>query len=58
MQYVVSEYGVANLYGLTDEERPYELLKIVHPDFKTSLLAEAKQRDLSYYHSKRNPLNT
>lgn len=55
VQYVVTEYGIANLYGLTDEERPYELVKIAHPEFRNKLLEEAKKRDKTYYHSRRKP---
>ena len=55
VQYVVTEYGIANLYGLTDEERPYELVKIAHPDFRDSLLEQAKKRDKEYYKSRRDP---
>lgn len=58
VQYVVSEQGIANLYGLTDEERPYELLKIIHPDFKDSLLEQIKTRDKTYYHSNKNPIQS
>ncbi len=53
VQYIVTEYGIANLYGLTDEERPYELVKIAHPDFREELLEKAKQRDKENYKSKR-----
>ncbi|MBF0493229.1 MAG: hypothetical protein HQM15_10670 [Deltaproteobacteria bacterium] len=52
-QYIVTEQGIANLYGLTDEERCYELVKIAHPDFKEELLKQARERDKNYYHSKR-----
>ncbi len=51
VQYVVSEYGIANLYGLTDEERPYELIKIAHPDFRDELMKQAQERDQKNYHS-------
>lgn len=53
VQYIVTEFGIANLYGLTDEERCYELIKIAHPDFKEDLLKQASERDKNYYHSKR-----
>lgn len=49
IQYVVSEYGIANLYGLSDEERPYELIKIAHPDFREELLEKAKKREAENY---------
>ncbi|MBL7686007.1 MAG: acetyl-CoA hydrolase/transferase family protein [Deltaproteobacteria bacterium] len=53
VQIVVTEYGSIDLYGLSDEERPYEMIKIAHPDFRERLLEEAKKRDQSYYRSKR-----
>ncbi len=53
VQYVVTEYGVAKLFGLTDEERPYALIPIAHPDFRDQLLEQAKQRDRINYKSKR-----
>jgi len=55
VQYVVSEHGIANLYGLSDEERPQELLKIAHPDFREELLEQFKKRDENYYRPKRSP---
>lgn len=36
-QYVVTEFGVANLYGVPDEMRAEKLIAIAHPDFHTSL---------------------
>lgn len=32
VQYIVTEYGVANLYGKTIKQRVAELVKIAHPD--------------------------
>ena len=34
VHYVVTEYGVANLYGKTINQRQEELIKITHPDFR------------------------
>ncbi len=34
VHYVVTEYGVANLYGKTVKQRQKELIKIMHPDFR------------------------
>ncbi len=51
-QYVVTEYGVANLFTLTDEERPWALIKIAHPDFREELTEQAKTRDIQNYHSR------
>lgn len=51
-QWIVSEYGAVNLYGLTDEERPLALIKIAHPDFRDELLEAAKARDKINYKSR------
>ncbi len=45
VHYVVTEYGVANLYGKTIKQRIAELVKITHPDQR-----EAVER--SYYEKK------
>ncbi|UZD23660.1 acetyl-CoA hydrolase/transferase family protein [Algoriphagus halophytocola] len=37
MQYVVTEYGVVNLYGKNLRQRAYELMKIAHPDHRENL---------------------
>jgi len=39
--YLVTEYGVAFLKGLSIPERAIELIKIAHPDFRDWLLEEA-----------------
>ncbi len=52
VQWIVTEYGSVNLYGLTDEERPYALIKIAHPDFRDQLLEQAKERDRMNYKSR------
>lgn len=41
VQYVVSEYGVAFLFGKNVQERALALISIAHPDFRESLLKEA-----------------
>jgi acyl-CoA hydrolase len=43
---VVTEFGVAQLKGKTAPERIMEMISIAHPDFRESLLREA--RSLSY----------
>jgi acyl-CoA hydrolase/GNAT superfamily N-acetyltransferase len=40
--YVVTEYGVAYLHGLSVRERALALISIAHPHFRESLLEEAK----------------
>lgn len=37
VQYVVTEYGKANLYGKTLKERTKELIRIAHPDHREEL---------------------
>jgi len=40
VQYVVTEYGVANLYGKTIDQRVTELIKISHPDHRERMEKE------------------
>lgn len=42
VDYVVTEYGVANLFGLSFKERAIALISIAHPRFRARLLSEAK----------------
>jgi RimJ/RimL family protein N-acetyltransferase len=44
VRYVVTEYGVADLWGRSVRERALALTEIAHPDFRAELLAEAKRR--------------
>jgi acetyl-CoA hydrolase len=46
VHYVITEYGVADLYGKTIRQRTNALIKIAHPDFRDRLIYEAK--DLNY----------
>ncbi|MCP4549839.1 MAG: GNAT family N-acetyltransferase [bacterium] len=41
--YVVTEYGMTNLYGLSVRERAVALISIAHPKFRAELLEEAKR---------------
>lgn len=41
---VVTEYGVAELFGRTVRERAHALMAIAHPDFRDALEYEARQR--------------
>jgi len=41
VDFVVTEYGVANLNGLTARERAVALISIAHPKFRAGLLKEA-----------------
>jgi 4-hydroxybutyrate CoA-transferase len=46
VRYVVTEYGVADLYGKTIRQRAMSLIQIAHPDFREQLSREA--RELNY----------
>ncbi|MBQ9619071.1 MAG: acetyl-CoA hydrolase/transferase family protein [Neisseriaceae bacterium] len=46
VDYVVTEFGVAQLRGKTIRERTHELINIAHPDFKDELIEAAKARHL------------
>ncbi len=41
IDFVVTEYGIANLYGLSSRERAVALISIAHPKFREQLLKEA-----------------
>ncbi|MDO8786034.1 MAG: acetyl-CoA hydrolase/transferase C-terminal domain-containing protein [Syntrophales bacterium] len=43
-QYIVTEYGIANLWGKSVRQRAGELISIAHPDFRSELRAAAKKR--------------
>ena len=42
VRYIVTEYGVADLYGKTIRQRSQQLINIAHPQFREQLIAEAK----------------
>lgn len=43
VRYVVTEYGVADLYGKTIRQRARQLIGIAHPDFRPDLEKQAKE---------------
>jgi acetyl-CoA hydrolase len=43
VRFVVTEYGVADLYGKTIRQRTQQLINIAHPQFREQLTAEARQ---------------
>lgn len=45
-QYVVTEYGVVNLFGKSLQERAMAMIEIAHPDFRQELFDAAKERGL------------
>jgi len=46
VRYVVTEFGVAYLYGKNLQERTKALINIAHPKFRADLIREAKARNL------------
>ena len=40
---IVTEYGIAQLFGKSTRERATELIAIAHPDFRADLRREAEQ---------------
>lgn len=43
VRYVVTEYGVADLYGKTIRQRAQQLINIAHPDFRADLAKQARE---------------
>ena len=43
VRYVITEYGVADLYGKTIRQRASQLINIAHPDFRADLEKQAKE---------------
>ncbi len=48
VHYVVTEYGIAHLFGKSIRERVIELASIAHPDYRNEILNEAKMRRYVY----------
>lgn len=44
VRYIVTEFGIADLWGKSVRERALALTEIAHPDFRAELLGEAKRR--------------
>jgi acyl-CoA hydrolase/RimJ/RimL family protein N-acetyltransferase len=44
VHYIVTEYGIAQLWGKSVRERAAALVEIAHPDFRAELLNDAKAR--------------
>jgi len=43
VRYIVTEYGVADLYGKTIRDRATQLINIAHPDFREGLKRQAQE---------------
>jgi len=46
VHYVVTEYGVVNLFGKSLQERAMALISVAHPDFRDELFEKAKDAGL------------
>jgi 4-hydroxybutyrate CoA-transferase len=46
VHYVVTEYGVASLFGKSLKERAQELISVAHPEFRDELKTAARRRNL------------
>jgi acyl-CoA hydrolase len=46
VHYVVTEFGIAQLYGKTLRQRVRELMEVAHPDFRAALEKEAWERKI------------
>jgi acetyl-CoA hydrolase len=47
VRFIVTEYGVADLYGKSIHKRAEALINIAHPDFREEMKREASE--LHYY---------
>jgi len=43
VHYVVTEYGVADLYGKSIRQRATQLINVAHPEFREELTKQAKE---------------
>jgi acyl-CoA hydrolase/GNAT superfamily N-acetyltransferase len=48
VHYVVTEWGIAYLYGKSIRERVLQMINIAHPDFREDLLEQAKKWNYIY----------
>lgn len=51
IRYIVTEYGIANMYGKTMHERARALIEIAHPNFRDDLIVTWEQRFKRKYHN-------
>jgi acyl-CoA hydrolase len=57
VRYVVTEYGVADLFGKSVRERVLALCEIAHPDFRNEILSEARNRHYIFPDQKELPVS-
>ena len=48
MQYLVTEYGIAKVWGMNTRERAEAIISIAHPDFREDLRKQAYEAGLLY----------
>ncbi len=48
VQYIVTEYGIADLYNKSIPQRVHALIAVAHPDFRDELLAQAREKKLIF----------
>ncbi|MBD3321764.1 MAG: GNAT family N-acetyltransferase [Chitinivibrionales bacterium] len=58
VHYVVTEYGVAYLFGKSIRERVLALAEIAHPDYRNEILKGAKQRKYIFSDQKELPIHS
>jgi acyl-CoA hydrolase/GNAT superfamily N-acetyltransferase len=58
VHYVVTEYGIADLFGKNIRERVLALAEIAHPDFRNEILKDAKKHNYVYAYQKELPTGT
>jgi acyl-CoA hydrolase/RimJ/RimL family protein N-acetyltransferase len=56
VHYIVTEYGIADLFGKNIRERVLALAEIAHPDFRNEIIKEAKNRKYIHQHQKELPV--
>jgi len=49
VHYVVTEWGIASLWGKSIRERVLQMISIAHPDFREDLLQQAKEWHYTYF---------
>ncbi|MBN2037616.1 MAG: GNAT family N-acetyltransferase, partial [Chitinispirillaceae bacterium] len=55
IRYIVTEYGIADLFGKNIRERVLALAEIAHPDYRNEIIKEAKNRHYLLPHQKELP---
>jgi acetyl-CoA hydrolase len=43
VRYIITEYGIADLYGKTIRQRAHSLINIAHPEFRDNLMRQARE---------------